>query len=1138
MSWHLSVRSMSAALVVSMLVGLLLLSPALALAAPSHTPPPTASSVLTILPDGSLSNTSAPVSVHGLYYSLTAGLTGSIVIERSGAILNGTNHTVTYASGGNGFAVTVTAPYVTVEWVRAAGAPNGGVSVSGAQYVAIKNNNLAQAGSPANSILVTSGNYDSITSNSLGVTAASAVEVLGSTGFNISSNVVGTGAGYAFDIEGSTSFTVWNNAASGTGGAYFYNDMNFAVSTNNFAKGYGYSSQTGQGIVSFDNLNGNFSFNNVQNNSFALTSTGDVGGSFYANTFRYVDPSPGLGALGGINFQGDTGVLFQSNSVVNILQVYVLQSTGTTISGNTISGNSGAGIYLDTATSTAITSNTISNVPYGVEVVDASVGTSITSNVFTNNPDAIYGQGSSSFTITSNTVSASSGYPIDLINSNAVDVEMNTLGGTYYSYFYNQSGLTFMNNTVSHAGGLIAQNVWGTVIVSYNTFTSDSQFSIAAVQVFYGQTAIVSDNTISGATGAAGLFLGSNSFVIADANSVTGTASGPALVLSGTSDGAMITDNTLANSYGGISVTNSSWNMITNNSILSDTHYSFSLTQNSLHNWIYHNTFVADTNWVIDATSTANWFNATYPTGGNFWANDTGPDVHSGATVPQTTGGSDGIVDAPFSHGYVTDNYPLVNHYAVRTLTFYGTGIASSGTWGVRVTWNPLGNQNQTTTTTLMLTGPGNITFSVTAGGYQPYNYSVLPPAGANVTPRNGGGVITTTSQTIGLAFTQQTYTVTFTETGLTSGTSWSVNLSGVKHTSITATISFTEINGTYAFTVPGIAGHWRIPSSGSVTVAGAAVTKAIQWGFNPPYTVTFSVPANLPGGSWWNVSFNGLTLSTQSSTIVFTVSANGTYRYEVQAPSFTFGQIFLPLWGNATVNGASISIATPNLLFEGTLSFELQGLPSGLQYWVVVVGTNGAYYYNETITGFAPALPQHTGSATPVYANFTNAPAGGNGGAFAYTVLVGGSRTQVASGTATLSTIAPGPVMVNLASSLNQIVFMPTGLTAQSWGVTVNGATQTGAGDNPVSFTELNGTYTYSVSPPSGFHVVPSSGTLTVSGGVSTPVDLTFSPIIQPTYAVTFTESGLTSGTSWSVTFNGATQSSSTDSIVFSGIP
>jgi len=37
------------------------------------------------------------------------------------------------------------------------------------------------------------------------------------------------------------------------------------------------------------------------------------------------------------------------------------------------------------------------------------------------------------------------------------------------------------------------------------------------------------------------------------------------------------------------------------------------------------------------------------------------------------------------------------------------------------------------------------------------------------------------------------------------------------------------------------------------------------------------------------------------------------------------------------------------------------------------------------------------------------------------------------------------------------------------------------------------------------------------------------------PTYDVTFVESGLASGTSWSVTFNGVNQSSTSDSIIFS---
>ena len=57
-------------------------------------------------------------------------------------------------------------------------------------------------------------------------------------------------------------------------------------------------------------------------------------------------------------------------------------------------------------------------------------------------------------------------------------------------------------------------------------------------------------------------------------------------------------------------------------------------------------------------------------------------------------------------------------------------------------------------------------------------------------------------------------------------------------------------------------------------------------------------------------------------------------------------------------------------------------------------------------------------------------------------------------------------------------------------------------------------------------------TGPQTMWGGfVSTTANTTL-------YAVTFTESGLPTGTSWSVTFNGQTESSTGSSITFSGIP
>ena len=57
------------------------------------------------------------------------------------------------------------------------------------------------------------------------------------------------------------------------------------------------------------------------------------------------------------------------------------------------------------------------------------------------------------------------------------------------------------------------------------------------------------------------------------------------------------------------------------------------------------------------------------------------------------------------------------------------------------------------------------------------------------------------------------------------------------------------------------------------------------------------------------------------------------------------------------------------------------------------------------------------------------------------------------------------------------------------------------------------------------------SSATVTISGPITETANF------QPLYTVTFTESGLPSGTSWSVTFGGAQSPSTTTTISFSGV-
>jgi len=86
-----------------------------------------------------------------------------------------------------------------------------------------------------------------------------------------------------------------------------------------------------------------------------------------------------------------------------------------------------------------------------------------------------------------------------------------------------------------------------------------------------------------------------------------------------------------------------------------------------------------------------------------------------------------------------------------------------------------------------------------------------------------------------GITFTlngTKVFTVTFTESGLPSGTIWYVNLSnGQSFSSTTNIITFNEPNGTYSYTISTKDKNYApVSSSGTFTVNGANVNQAITF--------------------------------------------------------------------------------------------------------------------------------------------------------------------------------------------------------------------------------------------------------------------------------------------------------------------
>jgi hypothetical protein len=131
------------------------------------------------------------------------------------------------------------------------------------------------------------------------------------------------------------------------------------------------------------------------------------------------------------------------------------------------------------------------------------------------------------------------------------------------------------------------------------------------------------------------------------------------------------------------------------------------------------------------------------------------------------------------------------------------------------------GIQNTSTTGTIgFAVESGTYTFTTTVVGY------IANPASGSVAVSGGAA-------SKAIAFTAAlpgTFDITFTETGLAAGTGWSVTLDGVLTASTTTQIVFTMASGTYDFIAGVVSNYTASPSTGSVTMNGAAASQSITF--------------------------------------------------------------------------------------------------------------------------------------------------------------------------------------------------------------------------------------------------------------------------------------------------------------------
>ncbi|HEV2519975.1 MAG TPA: hypothetical protein VGX00_05065 [Thermoplasmata archaeon] len=331
------------------------------------------------------------------------------------------------------------------------------------------------------------------------------------------------------------------------------------------------------------------------------------------------------------------------------------------------------------------------------------------------------------------------------------------------------------------------------------------------------------------------------------------------------------------------------------------------------------------------------------------------------------------------------------------------------------------------------------------------------------------------------------TYPVTFEEIGLPTGARWWVNTSaGSTATSTGALLTFNATDGTYAYRVATSDKTYAAPT-GSFTVTGAPTSQIVTF-VRETYPVTF-VEGGLPTGSSWLIVVAGQSFASSTGPTLTLPETNGSFTYTAAASNLTYAA---PAGAFSVTGGArTISVLFGLVVFP--ILFSQTGLPPGTGWGVTIPG--GGF---NTSSGANLSIP------------LTN-------GTFSYTVATTDTTYAAPPGTIHVSGFGSS-ISVAFVRVTYPITFTETGLPSGSdWSVNISGVSTVYASSTSVTVNMPNGTYTYTASRPDRTYQAV-GGSFSVTGGAAT-VALSY---LRFGYAAIFTEAGLPSGASWTVTLDG----------------
>jgi len=385
------------------------------------------------------------------------------------------------------------------------------------------------------------------------------------------------------------------------------------------------------------------------------------------------------------NIKGFTfGVLFNStsysvlygNNITNNYEGVILdQSFNTSLSGNNIAANNEYGLYLGASSNTSLSENVINSNEFNFYVWGSKVSHFMhsidVSNLINGKPihylvnqkdlvinPATYPQVRhlalincinvtvESLTITNNTQGLLLAY------TNASKISDNNITNNYYGI------QLFSSFNTSLSRNSITNNTEGIQPYesSYNTISGNSiTNNHRGVVLKSSSSNSISGNNVS-ENGYSGIHLIGSSNNIITENNITNNGS-TGVVLAYSSNNNTISKNNIMAATDGINLSYSSNNTISENNITNND-YPGQL-HGSSNNKFYHNNFI-NTHRIILDTSSANSWDDGYPSGGNYWSDNTDVDEYSG--VNQDKPNPDGISDTPYIINEKNrDNYPFMS---------------------------------------------------------------------------------------------------------------------------------------------------------------------------------------------------------------------------------------------------------------------------------------------------------------------------------------------------------------------------------------------------------------------------------------------------------------------------------------------